>query len=343
MSKKILSIVLALVLVMATFAVSAFAVGGTGYEDDSTKTQTWALENERDNGDGTWSVDVRLTANYVVGAISFQVTNPTAEDGKLVGAELKSVTKGAALTFDANIQKNTTSGLVVIIPEPADADEKGVDLTDGGIVATLTFKLTAESADIAIKNDPKSQTNQGGDLIAVRLSDENLTTATWIYGQTVTSVGATKTLGASQAADPVLSGVDTGVVDDVNGYVYGVVAGADPVDYFTVENGSFEMLANDSGYTNGTGATLVVKDASGNEFATYTLIIFGDVNGDAEVTSTDAAVVKVASAGGEIEGSAANTVAGDVNGDAEITATDAAAIKVASAGGEITINPYIEA
>ena len=281
MSKKILSIVLALVLVMSTFAVSAFAVGNTGYEDDSTKTQTWALENERDNGDGTWSVDVRLTANYVVGAISFQVTNPTAEDGKLVGAELKSVTKGAALTFDADIQKNKTSGIVVIVPAPSDYDEKGVDLTNGGVVATLTFKLTAESADIAIKNDPKTKTNQGGDLIAVRLSDENLTTATWIYGQTVTSVGATKTLGAEQAADPVLSGANGGYVDADKMYVYGVPAGADANDYFSVKNGTFEI---DGTYT---GATLVVKNGAGEEFATYTLIIFGDVNCDGTIDTQD--------------------------------------------------------
>lgn len=281
MSKKILSVVLALVLVMTTFAVSAFAVGGTGYEDDSTKTQTWALENKRDNGDGTWSVDVRLTANYVVGAISFQVTNPDAEDGKLVGATLKSVTKGEALTYGANIQKNTTSGLVVIIPEPADADEKGVDLTNGGIVATLTFTLTAESADIAIINDPKSEDNKGGDLIAVRLSDENLTTATWIYGQTVTSVGDTVTLGAEQAADPVLSGVDGGYVDADNMYVYGVPAGADANDYFTVENGTFEITGS------ATGETLTVYKENEEVFEEYTLIIFGDVNCDGAIDTQD--------------------------------------------------------
>ena len=308
MSKKILSVVLALVLVMTTFAVSAFAVGGTGYEDDSTKTQTWALENKRDNGDGTWSVDVRLTANYVVGAISFQVTNPDAEDGKLVGATLTSVTKGAALTYGANIQKNSTTGLVVIIPEPATEAEKGVDLTSGGIVATLTFTLTAESADIAIINDPKTETNRGGDLIAVRLSDENLTTATWIYGQTVTSVGSTETLGAAAAA-PELAVIDgtAGVIDtertvideiagtECTGYIYGLNPDlhSEVGEVFeVVGDGTMEVIANEAGYEMASGAMVNVLDLDENVVATYVVIIFGDVNGDGVADLSDASDIE---------------------------------------------------
>lgn len=329
MSKKILSVVLALVLVMTTFAVCAFAVGGTGYEDkDSTYTQTWALGEPVDNGNGTWSVDVILKANYYVGAISFVVTNsnPTA-------AVLKTVTKGAALTYEANIQKNSKSGLVAIIPEPIDESEKGVDLTAGGVIATLTYTLAdGESAQLAIANDPKTATSTGGDLIAARLSDNNLTTATMIYGQTVTSVGDSVNLG-NAAADPVLSGVDTGVVDAENGYVYGVPAGADANAYFAVADGSFELSGN------GTGATLVVKTTSGDVFATYTLIIFGDVNGDGAITATDAATIEAASLGASMS-SDANAFAADVNSDGSITATDAATVEAASLGGAITVNPY---
>ena len=332
MSKKILSVVLALVLVMTTFAVCAFAVGGTGYEDeDSTYTQTWALGEPVDNGNGTWSVDVMLTANYYVGAISFVVTNDNP-----AAAVLKSVTKGAALTYEANIQKNATTGLVAIIPEPIDESEKGVDLTAGGVIATLTYTLAdGASAQLAIANDPKTATTPGGDLIAVRLSDNNLTTATMIYGQTVTSVGASVKLGnAAVAADPVLSGVDTGVVDAENGYVYGVPAGADANAYFAVADGSFEIEGTF------TGATLVVKTADGAEFATYTLIIFGDVDGNGAITAADSTVAKMAALGGGVEGGAACEFAADVDGNGEITAADSTVIKMAALGGDITVNPY---
>ena len=357
MSKKILSVVLALVLVMTTFAVSAFAVGGYGYEDDNTKTQTWALGEPVDNGDGTYSVAVSLTANYVVGAISFQVTSPGEDE--LVGATLKSATKGAALTYAANIQKNATSGLVVIIPEPGDEDEKGVNLTNGGVVATLTFTLTAESAQIAIKNDPKTKTNKGGDLIAVRLDDENLTTATWIYGQTVTSVGETRNLGGVATVAPELAVIDgtIGVIDtdrtlineitgeECTGYIYGV----DPVDagetidsvFEVIGDGEMQIIANEAGSECGTGTLVNVLDIDGNVVATYVLIIFGDVTGDGEATPDDASFIEdhdgwmygVDADTGEdllgLEGRmyAYAAFAGDVTGDGEATPDDSSFIE----------------
>lgn len=342
MSKKILSVVLALALVLTTFAVSAFAVGGTGFEDDNTKTQTWALSDPRDNGNGTYDVDVILTANYVVGTISFQVTNPDAEDGKLVGAELTSVKKGAALTYDANIQKNKTSGLVAIIPEPGNEDEKGVDLTNGGVIATLTFTLKAESAEIAIKNDPKTKTNQGGNLIAVRLDDENLTTATWIYGQTVVSVGSTKTLGAAAAADPELAVIDgtIGVIDDskteygvdynaCDGYIYGIEPeSGESIDavFEVIGDGEMEVIPNEAGSDCGTGTLVNVLDLDGNVVATYVLIIFGDIDGDGQITSFDGsdAIDHDGYAYGENLRIEAPEVifAGDIDVDGDITAFD---------------------
>lgn len=353
MSKKILSVVLALALVLTTFAVSAFAVGGTGFEDDDTKTQTWALSDPRDNGNGTYDVDVILTANYVVGTISFQVTNPDAEDGKLVGAELTSVKKGAALTYDANIQKNKTSGLVAIIPEPGNEDEKGVDLTNGGVIATLTFTLKAESAEIAIKNDPKTKTNQGGDLIAVRLDDENLTTATWIYGQRVVSVGSTKTLGAAAAAAPELAVIDgtIGVIDDskteygvdynaCDGYIYGVEPeNGETVDaiFEVIGDGTMEVVPNDEGSDCATGTLVNVLDLDGNVVATYVLIIFGDIDGDGQITAFDGGNMLLHDAWGYGENMRIEEpellFAGDLDIDGDITAFDGGNVLLHDAWG----------
>lgn len=344
MSKKILSVVLALVLVMTTFAVSAFAVGGYGYEDDNTKTQTWALGEPVEISEGVYSVDVSLTANYVVGAISFQVISPgaTENDDALVGATLTGVTKGTALTFDANIQKNSTSGLVVIIPEPENEDEEGVNLTNGGVVATLTFTLTAESAQIAIKNDPKTKTNKGGDLIAVRLDDNNLTTATWIYGQTVNSVGATKTLGGAATVAPELAVIDgtIGVINtdyteygvDYNacdGYIYGVEPeNGETIDsvFEVIGDGDWEIIPNEAGYDCGTGALVNVLDLEGNVVATYVLIIFGDIDGDGQITSfdgSDAIDHDGYAYGDNLRIEAPEVIfAGDIDVDGDITAFD---------------------
>ena len=99
------------------------------------------------------------------------------------------------------------------------------------------------------------------------------------------------------------------------------------------------MVANDQGVTNGTGATLVVKDTKGNEVAYFTLVVFGDVNGDGAVTAADSDTVGIAALGGTIEGDAYNFAA-DVNADATTTAADSDIISIAALGGEITVNPY---
>lgn len=342
MSKKLLSVMLALVMVLSVFSVSAFAVDVV-YEDPDAEeayTQMWYLEtaNEPD-ADGNYTVDVYLEANYSVGAISFHVD---AE-----GATLKSVELGSIIAddegYNANVQVNKSKGNVYIIPEPADAAAEGLDLSVAELVATLTYTLDADTATITLVNDAKTIDNDGK-LVAARLGDGVLASNTMYYGQWVVDAEYTDialgdpisevVLGSeAAAADPVLSGVDTGVVDDANGFVYGVPAGADVADYFVVENGTFEI---DGTYT---GATLVVKDASGNEFATYTLVIFGDVDGNGTITAADSTVVKMAALGGAIDGGAIEFAA-DVDGNASITAADSTVIKMAALGGDITVNPY---
>ena len=341
MSKKLLSVMLALVMVLSVFTVSAFAVS-VGYEDPDAEeayTQMWYLEttNEPD-ANGNYTVDVYLEANYSVGAISFHVD--------AVGATMKSAEISDyifdAEGYNANFQVNKSKGDVYIIPEPTSAAAAGLDFTSAQLVATLTYTLTADAATITLVNDAKLVDNDGK-LIAARLGDGVLASNSMYYGQFVVNADYTDvalgdaisevTLGQAAAADPVLSGVDTGVIDEANGYVYGVPAGANAADYFAVENGTFEVTGD------GTGASLIVKNGAGDEVATYTLIIFGDVNGDAAITAADYGDVKIASLGGSIDGDAANFAA-DINGDGAITAADYGDIKIASLGGDLTVNPY---
>ena len=52
------------------------------------------------------------------------------------------------------------------------------------------------------------------------------------------------------------------------------------------------MVASEAGKTNGTGAQLKLYDAQGGTLkATYTLIIFGDVNGDGAIDVNDSVAV----------------------------------------------------
>lgn len=335
MSKKILSVVLALVFVLSTFAVSAFA-GNTVYEDNADNKQIWALE-ETDNKDGTWTVAVKLTANYGVGAIQFQIHSSTP-----AGATLTKVEAGEVLVanedYGADIRPNLETGVVLIVPNPVEDATPTLDLTAGGVIAKLTYTVTTGTTLSIKAEDAKNKEKPGGSLIAVRMSDGVLASGDFVYGQQVDVAEATAVLG-TVAADPVLSGKDGGVVDTAKGYVYGVPAGDDANLYFTVENGSFEMSANENGVKNGTGAVLTVKNTAGEVAATYTLIIFGDVNGDGAVTGADSAEIKLVSLGKTIDGEA-NSFAADVNGDAAITGADSAEVKLVSLGKEGTVNPF---
>ena len=340
MSKKVLSVMLAIMLVLSTFAVTAFAAGSAFEVEDKDEgvilsTQVWSLSKEATKvSDSVYKVDVALTTDYVTGAISFRVD--AANGATLTAVEINK----AVITYDFDLAFNA-NGLVAIVPQPATESEEGIEVD--GVIATLTYTLAGEGDTLTLVNDAKTETNPGGDLIAVRLSDNNLSTGTMIYGQRVVdangddieakAVIASVNIGKVAAA-PVLKGVDTGFVDTARKYVYGVPAGSNANNYFTVENGSFEITGTF------TGAVLTVKDLAGNAVDTYTLVIFGDVNGDGGVTATDYAVVKIASAGGSVAGSEANAFAADVNGDGGVTATDYAVVKIASAGGNITINPY---
>ena len=343
MSKKFLSVMLALVMVLSVFSVCAFAASAN-YEDPDAEeayTQMWYLETTNEpNANGDYTVDVYLETNYLVGAISFHVD--------AIGATLKSAEVSDFIFddegYNPNIQVNKSKGDVYIIPEPTDTAAMGLDFSSAQLVATLTYTLTDPSATITLVNDAKLIDN-AGKLVAVRMADGVLASDAMYYGQWVVDADyndvalgdpiSEVTLGAEEIANPVLIGVDTGVVDNETGYVYGVPAGADANDYFAVENGSFSIAETV------TGAVLIVKNAAGEPFAAYTLIIFGDVNNDGAVTAADASSVQIASLGGAIEGDAANTFAADIDGNGEITASDASVVEIAALGGDITINPFV--
>ena len=100
------------------------------------------------------------------------------------------------------------------------------------------------------------------------------------------------------------------------------------------------MIANDTGAENGTGAQLQLLDAQGDVVATYTLIIFGDVNGDASVDATDSSLIMQIVARTTTL-SDIQTFAGDVNGDTLCDATDASLIMQGVARtGSVPVNPF---
>ncbi len=87
-------------------------------------------------------------------------------------------------------------------------------------------------------------------------------------------------------------------IDDTNNYISGIEPGSAAVNIINgidAGSGSIYILdANGSVNTGNvaTGNQLIYIDSEGNEAARYTFVIYGDVDGDAEVTSLDLLLIK---------------------------------------------------
>lgn len=339
MSKKIISVMLALVLVLSTLATVAFAAGVTFEELDaeglSTNTQTWSLGEPRDNGNGTYSVDVSLTTNYPTGAIQFLVEE-TDPDNAIT---LTDVTVGSAITYDAEASKNS-SGLVVIVPQTTAGTSLITAPVINGVVATLTYTYTGSgSAQIAIKNDPYTEGNTAGTLLAARMGNGNIVGTDFIAGQTVLSTGEARTIGAAGKPELVVKAGTNGAINETYKCVYGIdVMGAGQTlsDVFEVTNGgSFVVTANGEGMEEGTGAVITVYSGpggTGSVVGEYTVVIHGDVNGDGSADSLDASILFEYEIGFIPDFSAYGIsdeiafIAGDVNADGGADSLDASII-----------------
>ncbi len=114
------------------------------------------------------------------------------------------------------------------------------------------------------------------------------------------------------------------VIDEEKLFIYGIEPHTDSLDsYLAAENGSLKFSPTSKG--NGTGTKIELYDEDGNLIKTYTLVIFGDVNGDGWYDATDATLVNCIIGGmftKEQLGEAA-WLAADCNHDGTIDETDA--------------------
>ena len=350
-SKKMIGIILSLILVIGIVS-SIFIATANTKETDVIIT----VDKAELSAGQSATVTVKVTSNYPIATMSIPVFyDKTLVDVSDATATLSDYAVKSAIT---DVQSKDTSK--VFANTGVNSDKFGFVLATyiGGAGAqvpesmddvVLTFKITAKTG--------ASGTETIKCVSQSAKTDENIAGMLYfgspVSGRTINSVPenveninleqAVAVVTISSGGTVLLPNKElTGVIDTDKNYIYGIPAGTtaeDLKEYFTVYNGTFDVIANEAGYTNGTGATFVIKDTSGNEVAYYTLVIFGDINGDGEISITDANIVQNASLGGTIIGES-NLFTADVNGDNLVTATDANIIKNTSLGGEITINPY---
>lgn len=281
-AKKAISVVLAVVMIAGLFAFGAFAA------DQNATITVSASETQVEVG-ATVTVTVAATTDYYAAATSVPVYYDTAAFDLVPGSVTPSTDLYGTGYTDTAI--NTTEAgcvMVAFIPK-AGGTAKQLDNTTL-FTFQLTAKANAQASQIATKaDDQKTATNIGGKLYLGAYSTADVNTATvTAVGQEFTLTNTAVTIGSAAAPELVVTEGTTGYIDEARKYVYGVAIGDEATAYFEATNGgSIEMVANDSGVKNGTGALLQLKGTDGAVLDTYTLIIFGDVDGSGAVDSTD--------------------------------------------------------
>lgn len=312
MSKRILSIVLALALAVSCFAVSAFALGEAAYEEEgNTYTQEWSISEAAQNDNDVWYVEVSLTANYTVGAIQFalDISNPNITIKEVIASKQDGTAGAITAEYGADVGYDTTgaSNKVAIIPNPEEDGAAAIDFSAGGVVCTVFFTIANEATGtVQIVNDPKSADNPGGSLIAARIDDGVLATGTSYTGQTVTVATDARLVGSSMlpadlektaaAAEGILIDTAHTFGGAYKGVVYGFTQAATNTfmntgyltNAFQATNGgtlAFSRSIGAMGY--GTGTVITVKNSDGTESCKYVVVIFGDVDGNGLINTQD--------------------------------------------------------
>lgn len=292
-TRKVVSLALAMVMMLCMFSVIASA-------DDTGSNSSWTISSTAAGTNVAVGTDVTvalsLTTDYAVGPIGFSLNYDSAKltyKSAAVGAGYPA-TYGANPHFTVNGTNGKVIGAIIADTSAMTSPVSAVRLTNA-VVVNVTFTVVAAGGTVSINKDVKSDANINGKLYAAKSNSGiiNQLGTGFSYGQ-VTAYGTdTLTFGSAAPATPELTVVagKGGVIDTANGYVYGIEIndGETAATTFTATNGgSVNVVANSEGITEGTGATLQLLDAGANVVAEYTVIIFGDVNGDGGIDSLDA-------------------------------------------------------
>ena len=300
-AKKAISLIVSVVMLLGVLAVGVFANDNTGVAENGTIALSF--DKASYSAGETVKVTVKLTTDYYAATVSVPVQYDSSAV-KFVSGTTASTLFGAGDATKTVVNDAAAGGktcvYVGVLPQAAGGAV--AQKANGVVLSTLTFTASKAISDTAaafgVLNDQKTMTNLGGKLYVGSYKTSDVTSTVYTTGQKLTF----PVMKAAAAADPELilteKGADYGTVirtnlctgsGDYAGCVFGIdtLNGENIEDYVTTKAGSIEVVANDQGNIT-TGATILLKNDSGEVVATYVFIYFGDVNGDCGVDSSDA-------------------------------------------------------
>lgn len=301
-AKKVLSLVLAVVMVAAMFAFSASAA-------TQNATFTVSVDKATVSQGEVINVTVNLTTDYYAGPTNVPVYyNPAVFEfvaGSVTGANIF----GATAT-DVQSYNDAVTGCLKVAFIPNTADGTAAAKLLNGTLFTFQLKAIADgTSDIGLKaEDQKTSTNIGGTLYCGAYTSSAIDSNPATVGQTFAITNTSATVGAAEPNTLVVkeSAPSTPTIDTVNNCGYKAsVYGMDTLgwndeltpegaiaDYLTTTLGDeyLRITTPESGVET-TGTIIEVLDADGSTvLETYVFIYFGDVDMDGLVGASDALI-----------------------------------------------------
>lgn len=355
-TKKILSVILSVILAVAVFGVCASAEGTANGDESMTVT----VSTDKDvyaPGDEI-TVTVSLKTNFNMTAFRFPIlfNSDVFEIPNLIGLTALNTTKvkGTLLANSLNDGSASVDGYdssefsVVLVQWTA-----GITNSTMGVLnlpngeQSFSFKVKAKTSAAGkegtffIPSEYKGFYNQAiqtpTDATTVYYIDDAKFTKEFV-SKTVSVVGETVDLVPNTAYD------SQAVIDKDRMFVYGFDVGMGTTAELkqkVVASGSGTIKVVYTDYGLGTGAKINVL-SDNTVVKSYTIIIFGDVNGDAVIDTNDSSDVLSAASGLKDYEDDCIIMAADLNGDSSVDTMDSGIIfSVASAIIDLDqVNPY---
>lgn len=356
-TKKILSVILSVLLAVAVFGVCASAEG-TASGNEAMEVTVSTDKETYDPGDNV-TVTVSLKTNYNMTAFRFPIMfdSEVFELPNLIGLTALNTCKA-----NGNIQANSLIEGSEIMPEEYDASLFDCILVQWtATVANSTLGcLNLPEGEACFSFTLKTKTSASGQNGTIFVPEEyegfytqaiqTPTDGTTIYyvdaatysmsfiSATVEVVGTVADLVPNTAYDSKV------VIDKTNSIVYGFETGKTlPADFskevLVTGTGSLGVEMAEYGYGTGTKLNVVVDDVT---VKTYSVVIFGDVNGDCLIDTNDAYEIMLISYGLNVMTDELVIKAADLNNDGLLDTNDLYLIDLVSKGNSVIdqANPY---
>lgn len=338
-AKKVLSLVLAVVMVAAMFAFSASAA------TQQNATFTVSVDKATVSQGEVITVTVNLTTGYYAGPTNVPVYyNPAVFQfvaDSVTGANIFGET-----ATDVQSYNDAATGCLKVAFIPKTADGTAAAKLLNGTLFTFQLRAIADgTSNIGLKaEDQKTATNIGGTLYCGAYKSSAIDNNPATVGQTFAITNTSATVGSAATPELQLSahGAEIGAVisrnhctsdTDSEGNTFaGCVMGIDTLgvysmdtlsDCLTTPAGSITINTDATvGGCETTGAVIELRDVNGDIVERYVFIYFGDVDTDGAIMGGDGVIITDYEATYEGLESEYLLLAADIDGDTAVMGGD---------------------